>query len=573
MSRPGICATLLVAIGLLPTGQALGQPAHDDCAAATVVTALPFSDEIDTTGATVEVSDPPQSCALDQPNTHSVWYRLESAVASTAIVDLSGTDYFAILSVYDGTCGALTETLCSSGIEPTDSPYALVPVPAGVPVYLEITSFGDPGGTLRVTVTEPAAGTPVRVGPEFRVNDFDEYYQGAYLERGHGVCMAASGAFVVVWEGDTYEGSHDIFARRFDADGVPQTGDVQVSTSTAGDQALPNVACGTSGDFVVVWSGPRDTGYYGINLRRFDATGTPTGGELEVATVDDFGPNYGRPAEVSMDGAGGFVVTWSDDGTGDYDEILAQRYDPGGSPLGAPLVVSTPEPDEQYYPDVAVAPGGDFVVVWEAGPDSDAGKRILGRRYDDAGVPLGVPFAVSVEDTSLGMYTAKVDDTHDGATIETVVMPIPGRVTLCVSSQAGCALGSTSRTSCSWAWASAAEPRGGAGGDSRADRPEGTRHRPVFFEYTLVDGVNDTADAAARLPALLAGIPCRLNVIPMNPYPEAVHRGSPPEAIARFAAAVHAGGIRVTVRRDRGTDIAAACGQLATTGSRPSTHS
>jgi 23S rRNA (adenine2503-C2)-methyltransferase len=95
----------------------------------------------------------------------------------------------------------------------------------------------------------------------------------------------------------------------------------------------------------------------------------------------------------------------------------------------------------------------------------------------------------------------------------------------------------------------------------------------VFFEYTLVDGINDTVADATRLPALLAGIPCRLNVIPMNPYPEAVHRGAPPEAIVRFAAAVHAGGIRVTVRRDRGTDIAAACGQLATTASRPSAHS
>jgi 23S rRNA (adenine2503-C2)-methyltransferase len=95
------------------------------------------------------------------------------------------------------------------------------------------------------------------------------------------------------------------------------------------------------------------------------------------------------------------------------------------------------------------------------------------------------------------------------------------------------------------------------------DEPLVSKRRPVFFEYTLVAGVNDTADDAARLPELLAGIPCRLNVIPMNPYPEAIHRGSAPEAIARFAAAAHAGGIRVTVRRDRGADIAAACGQLA----------
>jgi 23S rRNA (adenine2503-C2)-methyltransferase len=78
--------------------------------------------------------------------------------------------------------------------------------------------------------------------------------------------------------------------------------------------------------------------------------------------------------------------------------------------------------------------------------------------------------------------------------------------------------------------------------------------------------VNDTVADAERLPALLEGIPCRLNVIPRNPYPGAVDRGTPPEAVARFTAAAHAGGIRVTVRRDRGADIAAACGQLATAG-------
>jgi 23S rRNA (adenine2503-C2)-methyltransferase len=95
-----------------------------------------------------------------------------------------------------------------------------------------------------------------------------------------------------------------------------------------------------------------------------------------------------------------------------------------------------------------------------------------------------------------------------------------------------------------------------------------SKRRPVLFEYTLLDGVNDTVADAERLPALLRGIPCRLNVIPMNPYPGAPDRGSPPEAIARFTAAAHAGGIRVTLRRHRGTDIAAACGQLATAARR-----
>ncbi|MCG8589837.1 MAG: 23S rRNA (adenine(2503)-C(2))-methyltransferase RlmN [Proteobacteria bacterium] len=87
--------------------------------------------------------------------------------------------------------------------------------------------------------------------------------------------------------------------------------------------------------------------------------------------------------------------------------------------------------------------------------------------------------------------------------------------------------------------------------------------RPVFFEYTLIDGVNDSERDAERLVALLRGLPCKLNVIPMNPHPDAPH-GPPPSAVVdRFTARVHAGGLRVTLRRNRGTDIDAACGQLA----------
>jgi len=89
------------------------------------------------------------------------------------------------------------------------------------------------------------------------------------------------------------------------------------------------------------------------------------------------------------------------------------------------------------------------------------------------------------------------------------------------------------------------------------------RRRPVFFEYTLMDGVNDSVEDARRLPALLAGIPSKLNVIPMNPHADAPYRPPPPERVDRFTAELHRAGLRVTLRRDRGRDIDAACGQLA----------
>jgi len=93
--------------------------------------------------------------------------------------------------------------------------------------------------------------------------------------------------------------------------------------------------------------------------------------------------------------------------------------------------------------------------------------------------------------------------------------------------------------------------------------PRITPRRPVFFEYTLIAGVNDSAADARRLPGLLRGVPCKLNLIPMNPHPGSA-AGPPAEAgIDRFLRELAGAGMTVTLRRPRGADIDAACGQLA----------
>ncbi len=93
--------------------------------------------------------------------------------------------------------------------------------------------------------------------------------------------------------------------------------------------------------------------------------------------------------------------------------------------------------------------------------------------------------------------------------------------------------------------------------------PRLNRRRPVFFEYTLMEGVNDSLEDARRMPRLLAGIPAKVNVIPMNPHADAPYRPPSSAVVDRFTAALHEAGLRVTLRRDRGRDIDAACGQLA----------
>ena len=90
-----------------------------------------------------------------------------------------------------------------------------------------------------------------------------------------------------------------------------------------------------------------------------------------------------------------------------------------------------------------------------------------------------------------------------------------------------------------------------------------TPRRPVFFEYVLMAGVNDSAEDARRLAPLLAGIPSKVNLIPMNPHADSPFRPPSEEVVDRFLRIVAGAGVRVTVRRPRGEDIDAACGQLA----------
>ena len=85
----------------------------------------------------------------------------------------------------------------------------------------------------------------------------------------------------------------------------------------------------------------------------------------------------------------------------------------------------------------------------------------------------------------------------------------------------------------------------------------------LTFEYCMLDGVNDSDQLAKELVKLLAPIRCKLNLIPFNPFPESGLKQSPRARIEQFAKILLDAKIVTTVRKTRGDDIAAACGQLA----------
>jgi hypothetical protein len=241
---------------------------------------------------------------------------------------------------------------------------------------------------LVLTLVATSAWAQLPVGPEFQVNSYTtagQYDSAAAVD--------AAGNFVVVWK-STQNGFGDIFARRFDAAGTPIGGDFLVnSTFVFGE---PAVAMAPSGAFVVVWD---EAGDYGgaVKGQRYDATGAPAGGEFHVNTYITSFQYWGS---VSTDADGNFVVVWTSytqDGSG--SGVFGQRFSSGGAALGAEFPVNSYIIGSQLAGRVAVDADGDFVVVWHGvGQDGD-GFGVFGQRFSAAGARVGGEFPVNTTTT------------------------------------------------------------------------------------------------------------------------------------------------------------------------------
>ncbi len=98
--------------------------------------------------------------------------------------------------------------------------------------------------------------------------------------------------------------------------------------------------------------------------------------------------------------------------------------------------------------------------------------------------------------------------------------------------------------------------------------PGASNARRITFEYVMLRGVNDSLAEAHELVRLLADIPAKVNLIPFNPWPGSPYKTSTPEAVRGFAEVLNDAGYSSPIRRPRGRDIQAACGQLKTATER-----
>lgn len=101
-----------------------------------------------------------------------------------------------------------------------------------------------------------------------------------------------------------------------------------------------------------------------------------------------------------------------------------------------------------------------------------------------------------------------------------------------------------------------------------------SKRRRITIEYTLIEGVNDSIQDAAQMVELLRGIPVKVNLIPMNPISASDLRAPSGSHVTRFQEELTRRGLSVFIRKTRGDDVAAACGQLAFHGEsrRSATH-
>ncbi|MEC8793707.1 MAG: 23S rRNA (adenine(2503)-C(2))-methyltransferase RlmN, partial [Pseudomonadota bacterium] len=98
--------------------------------------------------------------------------------------------------------------------------------------------------------------------------------------------------------------------------------------------------------------------------------------------------------------------------------------------------------------------------------------------------------------------------------------------------------------------------------------PRATNARRITFEYVMLKGVNDSQADAEALVKLIAGIPAKVNLIPFNPWPGSLYETSDAATIEAFARVVMRAGYASPVRKPRGRDILAACGQLKSASER-----
>jgi hypothetical protein len=185
------------------------------------------------------------------------------------------------------------------------------------------------------------------VDGEFLVN---QTVDGQRLYSRVGVDRA--GNFVVVWEGQSADGSYDIYARRYNASGEAQgNGEFKVNRSIAKDQRHAMIDMSADGDFVITWSSQgQDASGWGVYAQRYSASGVPQGDEFRVNSTIARDQRY---SAVSLDNNGNFVIAWNSQNSNSTWDIMARRYVSNPAPVAGTILNQTVMEDVPFTFQIA----------------------------------------------------------------------------------------------------------------------------------------------------------------------------------------------------------------------------
>jgi len=231
------------------------------------------------------------------------------------------------------------------------------------------------------------------------------------------VCMDTAGNFTVVWEDGRSAGlqSYNVYFKRFDKNRNVLNPTTNASDDTTERQAEPKVGCDLSGNFVISWLDYRNPDGNGdIYAQRFNSDGVKIGSPFEVTTDPDSIMQY--EMDMAMNDAGKFVIVWTDYDRGlqpgGYESIFGRIFRSDGSPVDSDFQISTEDSGGIVYkdfPTVDMDDRGYFVVCWTDIRAVDESEDIWCQRFDSSGNEIGNNFRVNDDDTTEGYVMESSD--------------------------------------------------------------------------------------------------------------------------------------------------------------------
>jgi hypothetical protein len=204
------------------------------------------------------------------------------------------------------------------------------------------------------------------------------------------IAIQPNGNFIVVWQSYYKDKSNEIRARLFSKDGLALTAELEINQTQPGNQKEPAVATDSDGNFIVLWQGPGDDGD-DIWCRKFDANGLPDTNEFIVninRTDEQLNP------EIAINDFGRHIIVWESNSVPQpgAKAICGRIFDNSGSGIGGELVLSDGN-DIFRDPAVTLSNDANAVVVWLR---DSATKKIYRRQFlADGNAPVNLSVQVN----------------------------------------------------------------------------------------------------------------------------------------------------------------------------------